>query len=310
MNDLPLNSFALQVEEPLLVGLRRLVDGQISVARLHIEQPAPSDDGIHEARKALKRARAILRLLRDGVGDASYRPLNILCRDAGRLLSPLRSGAVLQESLLGLLDEQPELAEIVPPLQQRVIQEHALRAEQASNEGVFQKVSGLLIEAQAALHALPAEGEISPVFSGLQRTYRRGRREWLLCQQQPSAHHFHLWRKRVKYLRHQMEVLQFVRPALLHGYVEELVALSRLLGLQHDLVDLEYVMQTWEGDEWQEIVLRLAPFGQQKRARLEREAVEQGVFVYAERPGAFRRRIAAYWQGWLTVRDLNQRNLA
>ncbi len=303
MNDLSHISFALQAEEPLYAGLRRLVDEQISVARLHIEQPAPSDDGIHEARKALKRARAILRLLRDGVGDASYRPINILCRDAGRMLSPLRIGAVLQETLLGLLHEQPDLAPILAPLQQRAIQDHALRVEQANNEGLFPKAAGLLIEAQAALHALPAEGEALAVFSGLQRTYRRGRREWLLCQQQPSAHHFHLWRKRVKYLRHQMEVLQFVRPALLQGYVEELVTLSRLLGRQHDLVDLGHIMQTWEGDEWQEIARRLAPFVQQKRGPLEREAVEQGVFVYAERPGAFRRRIAAYWQGWLTVRE-------
>jgi CHAD domain-containing protein len=49
-----------------------------------------SDTDIHEARKAVKRARAALRLMRDALPQAAYRRENAALRDASRPLSSVR----------------------------------------------------------------------------------------------------------------------------------------------------------------------------------------------------------------------------
>ena len=49
-----------------------------------------SDERAHDARKQLKQARAVLRLLRAELGDTVYRRENRVLRDASRTISPLR----------------------------------------------------------------------------------------------------------------------------------------------------------------------------------------------------------------------------
>src|ERR1700681_438946 len=57
-----------------------------------------SDESIHLARKAIKKARAALRLLRQGIGDGIYKLENAALRDAGRCLSPLRDAKSLADA--------------------------------------------------------------------------------------------------------------------------------------------------------------------------------------------------------------------
>jgi hypothetical protein len=57
---------------------------------------------VHEARKDLKKLRAVLRLVRDDLGDAVYRSENVRFRDAGRMLSGARDAHVRVETLAAL----------------------------------------------------------------------------------------------------------------------------------------------------------------------------------------------------------------
>ena len=76
-----------------------------SALRHHLERalaelggkPPLRDVSVHEARKQLKRARATLRLLRDGIGDTAYRRANQQLRDAARPLSGVRDAKVMLE---------------------------------------------------------------------------------------------------------------------------------------------------------------------------------------------------------------------
>ena len=53
---------------------------------------------------------------------------------------------------------------------------------------------------------------------------------------------FHAWRKRVKYLRHHMEVLAAVCPDIAPKRAAGFKELGDGLGLDHDLADLETVI--------------------------------------------------------------------
>src|SRR5215467_3047626 len=79
--------------------LRRL----IRKARRKLAGNAVSDTDIHAARKHIKRARAVLRLLRETLPAGAYRRQNKLLRDAARPLSVARDAKVLVEACAGLL---------------------------------------------------------------------------------------------------------------------------------------------------------------------------------------------------------------
>ena len=54
----------------------------------------------------------------------------------------------------------------------------------------------------------------------------------------PTVESFHLWRKQVKYLRHQMEILQSVGTPTIPDLVADLEEIGEGLGGDHDLADL------------------------------------------------------------------------
>jgi hypothetical protein len=77
----------------------------IGEALEEVSLPAPvSDEAIHEARKALKKARAALRLLQDGMSKTTYQLENSRLRDAGRFLSPFRDAKSLIAAFDSLRD--------------------------------------------------------------------------------------------------------------------------------------------------------------------------------------------------------------
>ena len=82
-------------------GLQRISLEQLDYAMAALDGMR-IDIGIHEARKALRRVRATLRLVRDPLGEAVYRAENDALRDAGRLIGGSRDATVMVETVIGL----------------------------------------------------------------------------------------------------------------------------------------------------------------------------------------------------------------
>src|SRR6266550_5872735 len=77
-------------------GIRRILRKEIEKALGAVDSArSPTDEGIHDARKRLKRARAALRLIREALGDREYRRENRILRDAARPLSEIRDAKIL-----------------------------------------------------------------------------------------------------------------------------------------------------------------------------------------------------------------------
>jgi len=88
--------------EPLGAALKRVALEQIAVAREGFTLASDEDvldNKVHLARKATKRTRAVLRLVRDAVGDQEYRVANAALRDRARRVSELRAARVLVDTL-------------------------------------------------------------------------------------------------------------------------------------------------------------------------------------------------------------------
>lgn len=75
-------------DEEVSEGLQRIVSEELGLAIWHLSENASSlDDAVHEARKALKKVRSAMRLLRGELGpefDAYYDQANASLRGAGR----------------------------------------------------------------------------------------------------------------------------------------------------------------------------------------------------------------------------------
>src|SRR5262249_31340866 len=85
---------------PISKQLRRLIRKQLSSALDELSQPAPDQGAIHEARKSIKRVRAVLRVVKNPLG-AACRVEDQRLRWAARGLSSLRDAALRGTMLNG-----------------------------------------------------------------------------------------------------------------------------------------------------------------------------------------------------------------
>src|SRR5260370_30314038 len=95
------------IAAPPLEALRRDI---VASGRKPIETPEISDAvAVHDLRKALKRWRAILRLIAPMVGDEAEL-MRLEARDLAREMAAARDGQAAQEALADLRDSFPDLS--------------------------------------------------------------------------------------------------------------------------------------------------------------------------------------------------------
>ncbi len=96
-------------DESVTAGVRRIAREELDtvVAQLGHAQSKNRDEAIHEARKSVKKVRALLRLVQPEMGDA-YREETRTLREAGRKLSELRDASSVIESLEKLQQGYPD----------------------------------------------------------------------------------------------------------------------------------------------------------------------------------------------------------
>lgn len=210
---------ALLSDERVGEGLRRIALGQLDVA---IEAIEGRDGGhsaqrrVHEARKALKRLRALLRLVRDELGEQGYERESAVVREAGKRLAQARDAQVLLDTLDGLIKRRPKKLgrrRGVQRLRTRLAIECDGAAELALAECARR---GAALDALRAMRGrvgawqLPDSGGIEAIEPALQRLYGQGRRRMRRARRAERAQgrRLHEWRKRVKDLRYAAEMLQ------------------------------------------------------------------------------------------------------
>ncbi len=294
----PPTHFELKADERTADGMRRIVLEQIDLASWHARRVGVADEHVHGVRRVTKRVRAVLRMVRDGLGEESYRHDNAVFRDVARDLSEVRSAAVRVETLEALIEWRAALAASVAELYSILVADAArMRAAVLAESPLIDGLIGRLQRARASLDGWTLPPALVPTAFGLQRTYRRGRRGMARAYADRSTDHFHEWRKRVKYLRHQMEVLAAMRPETMPTITASLAELGDTLGLVHDLADLGCVVGGAP-------VVFASPAGQgelldaivSRRKELWTDLQQQAERLYAQTPRDFVREMTTYWE--------------
>jgi CHAD domain-containing protein len=294
--------------ETLADELRHTALGQLdhAIRLLGAEDgTAPAGNAVHETRKAIKRLRALMRLLREQLGEKGFARENSLLRDAGLRLAGARDAQVRVITLDALIERHPKkLARRrgVSRLRSQLV----LEREQAMREAYEDDLARaeVLDELRALRERVeewgfPRQEGIAIVAPGLRSIYRQGdsrRRRAARSSRRKDAHAMHQWRKRVKDLRYAAETLDRGEP--LHRLARRADRLGELLGEDHDLAMLaEHLGAPGEnghshapavGAKTRKLLLKLIA---RRRRRLRRRALIKGERLYALEPKRFVRRV-------------------
>lgn len=279
--------FSLEVGESTGAGLHRILLEQTELGAWHLERARLSDDHVHEVRKATKRVRAVLRMLSDDIDSRDYVRLNTEVRDLARDLSQIRSAVVQVELLESLVTDDGQLTANTLGLHEELVAV-ADRQRDGLGETLVESLSSRLAAVRSDIAGTRLHDEQNASLGGIRRTYRRGRRSMTNAYEAPTIESFHVWRKQVKYLRHQMEILEWGGASAVSDLVVDLEEIGEGLGLDHDLADLE---QAAEGVA----PATLSPLGRRhlsdvissRRASLELALKPVAARVYSAKPGAF-----------------------
>jgi CHAD domain-containing protein len=297
-------AIALRRSESGTQGVRRILRERIAKALEALDSTKLSDEAVHSARKELKKTRATLRLLRDALGDAVYRRENAALRDAARPLSEVRDAKVLLDTLDMIVERYGASASALQLAGLR----RALRWEYvATRRRILQRPAALQPQRDALrrIYERSARWPVghhgwSVVGAGLKRVYREGRKVFATSRADPSPETLHEWRKQVKYLWHQLQVLKPLRSGAIGKRADEAHKLADYLGDHHDLSVLRTKV-THRGDdvfrdvEWRGALLTLID---RYRARLQDKAFVLGRRLYEKKPRVLAARFRQYWRDW------------
>jgi CHAD domain-containing protein len=274
------------------IALRAILLGNLDAAVAPLSHGRrPTDTQIHDTRRALKRARALLSLLRPMLSGEDHRFCKDRLIDAGRTLADLRDERVLQQTLhrawrlAGLSPSSATLHSLGPAF-----------GNAGSVPGDERRVACAGIAARnisAARHCLDSTSlqsiRSSPLGARLRKIYRRGRRQFRSLGPSSPASDFHEWRKQVKQYEHILQAPGSGLSGPLDDAARTAHALAARLGEDHDLAMLLDKLGKAGGSK--RPPARLVAAIADRRQALQRRALKIGATLYADPPREIERRL-------------------
>ena len=283
-------------EESVEAGVRRIAVEQLTKALASLDDDGALHEGVHDARKRVKKLRGLLRLVRPAF--KGYSEENARLRDAARTLSGLRDHTAMLETLDRLAERHPEVdRRRMVPLRRTLEAERDAATAAEDLPDRIEAFRAVLRETKARAEGwrVKAEGwkALGP---GLVLTYGRGREAMALAHKTGRGEDYHEFRKRVKYYGYHARLLAPIWPPLMDPLEALLDDLGELLGEQHDLVAFGPLVAS--SGLKTEARVALEDLVVEERRALEARALVTGARVFAERPKALSKRMGAWWDAW------------
>lgn len=231
-------AFRLRTDESASRGFRRLAGKALRSALDQLRAARPDDEAIHEARKSVKKARAILALVEadGGTGlDGSAKRL----RRINRRLSSWRDADATREIFETLVKRNPRaLSEhTVARIRRQFVARKRALADAAEQEGDWDEIRRELRKARRrTARWRPSHGG-ARALRGIAAIHRRGRKAMARALKGQRAADFHEWRKQMKALWYALRLVE-ARDRRMQHDVRTLHRAERWLGDDHNVVVL------------------------------------------------------------------------
>jgi CHAD domain-containing protein len=292
-------SFSFSRKDPTVQkGVRRIAQSQMDNALEHLRADLTAEpEAVHEIRKATKKVRGLLRLIRPIFDDA--RAEDKVLRDAARQISGLRDAQVMRQTFDGLAKALPTPQRT--PLR-RALDARIKAAAQpgASAEDLTETFAAF--QARSGRWKLDAK-DFDALEPGLVAGWEQSRKALKKAQKAAAdpdlpGKPLHEWRKRVKRHWYQARLLEPIWPEMMAPHIAEVDRLTELLGQLHDF-DVLLATLTADASQIDDAALealRVETF--LRRKALADDALPLGARLFAEPADALADRWARWWRLW------------
>lgn len=252
-------TYSLNPKNALMPQLVQAAHAQLGRAASALESEAALEpEGVHEARKAIKKARAVLRLGRRALGGDHPARLERQLGDLARQLGRWRDADALAETvarLKGIGEPDPLLLPTFEAVSSRVEKRRDELKLRLVSEGLMCRRSVLkgLADARAEIVRWPLpEAASAELARGVKRAFKRARAAHAEARESGDPELLHDWRKRTKVLANVARLFGKTWPEFHGARRDRLSLLSDTLGHEHDLALLDAFVarepESWPAD--------------------------------------------------------------
>lgn len=290
----------LEPGRPVGEALRSVAIETLSRARAILGDPArESTATVHDIRRAMKRWRALLRMLTPILGDGTVF-LRHHARDLARKLAVARDAQASIDAFQDAIEIGPQGTMTLSPRSVVTIRTRleALRAEDERsiwNEERRTEMTEYMIAAAFQVSQWKVETvDFADIADALSVTYRRARisipKDW----EHIEAEELHELRRRVVEHRYQMELIEPAWPRMGRLWVDEAQRLRTRLGKYQDLAVFTLKVGPHQPlAPWRSKLTPLIAARQHEHAIAAKRIATR---IFAEPPKAFRRRLEVLWE--------------
>lgn len=302
-------AFRLRQEESVAHGLRRLAAKQLKAAADALRgSNGLKDASVHEARKSVKKVRAILHLVEEDHGrhlsDSRKR-----LRAVNRRLAVVRDANATLEVLAKIGRKNPQLlSEHTIARVRRTLSSQKDEVMRAAGRDHSRAKAAKAIRAlqKAATRWRPRHRGFGALAAGIRATHRRGRKAMKRAVKRQHAADFHAWRKEIKTLWYELRLLEDC-GADIRQDIRALDRAETMLGDEHNTVVLcEHLFDDREsGPAADPDGLRCAAERYQRDLR--RKTTASARPIYTLTPDEYVQRIKSGWKRWHRARRTRAR---
>jgi hypothetical protein len=295
--------YKLLLSEEISPAIRRIGHEQLTRARRELSSTQNIQAGVHKTRSCLKRFRSLLRLARPMLGEAVFRKENKRHRDIARALAQPRQAGALLETITKL-EQRDDFSHFLPLITEL---KSLIKKQKKETENELELIS--LVSLVETLDASIERWKKRPfetvsfecLAHGFGQTYDRGRKSLMIAIERDDNFYLHEWRKDVQQTWRHMQILTLIWPEDIMPRIRLAREISKLLGTENDISDLERFMQSNKKRLKKNKTLKplYKPFRSALRTvcrDLSLHAVERGRRLYAFEATALSDAMTVYWK--------------
>jgi len=289
--------FRLKSGESVSNEVRRIVLRQLDLAASELVSVGDpeSDEAVHDARRRVKKIRAIIRLIRPVLAKPFRSDPDL--RRVSKMLAPVADGKGVIDTLNELLHRYRKQLprKTAAAIRSDLIAREKQIDRKAADDGVLQRAKKTLRQERERVKRWKlSEDGFRAIAPGLKDSVRRARDGMVTAWLHPTASSHHTWRRYVKNHWFHVRLLQGRCNGGLQPYQHQLEALDGVLGEYHNLVLLHEVLVSDSTLSRREVARCLRIVERYQRA-LRRNAQVLGMRIYDEKPRRFVRRVKNLW---------------
>ena len=285
--------YQLRPDAALDDDVRRIAYKQIDQAIGELSSARDPHRSVHEARKCLKRVRALMRLVQPMLGVKAFKNHDRRLRSVARWLSAPRDCQAMIETVNRLENGDGRVwnAATAQAFKAQLHRDRG-RAEIELMQSGLSRALDDLADIRQRYRDLELKKSERYLAVGLQRSYRQARREFKRSYESLHDEDFHGWRKSAQHHWRHMQLLFLAWPGAMQARIVTASALSKLLGYDHDLTVLMQKLQADAATEGGDFF----DYCRRRQAELRAEAQPHGIRLFVERPDDFAGRMLSYWK--------------